>query len=361
MRLILQSVSKRTIILGLAALGLAACAAGNGAAAKMTISPCTSVRNPVWSPDGTQIAYYGTRWPKPKNHSPSNDLLQAFCTMDVNGKNSQPIRYTVCSEGCADFPYQIAWLPSGELVYDIDGGPLYRLTPGQKPKRFATVNSPSFATDTTGDRLAVGWAFPGCLSCGGPVTILDFPSGHVVGKVGGKKFQNDYPSLSPDGSQVAFERDGADNSGRIFGIWTANTNGSNLRRLVKVGQQPLWSPSAGEIAYSSSETTSSGLRLIRSQGGKYKTLVPRGVTAVFGWSPDGTQIAYETGSKLRVVNVATRKVRQLRGLYSSSTVVWSPDSQTLLADSWPIPQPKGCSAVWLVPVSGGKPTLIHHC
>ena len=190
--------------------------------------------------------------------------------------------------------------------------------------------------------------------------VLDFPSGHVVGKVGGKNSGGDlYASLSPDSSPVAFERDGADDWGRIFGIWTANTNGSNLRRLVKVGQQPLWSPSAGEIAYSSSETTSSGLRLNPVAERKYKTLVPRGVTAVFGWSPDGTQIAYETGSKLRVVNLATRKVRQLRGLYSSSTVVWSPDSQTLLADSWPIPQPKGCSAVWLVPVSGGKPTLIH--
>ena len=355
-------MSKRTIILALAALGMAACAAGNGAAAKTTISPCTAVRNPVWSPDGTQIAYYGTRWPKPKNHSTSNNLLQALCTMDGNGKNSQPIRYTVCSEKCADFPYQIAWLPSGELVYDIDGGPLFRLTPGQKPKHFATVNSPSFATDTAGDRLAVGWGFPGCLSCGGPVTVLDFPSGHVIGKVGGKKFQNIYPSLSPDGRKVVFERDAADESGRTFGIWTAKANGKGLRQLVRKGFQPLWSPSGGEIAYRSSGTPTSGLRLVPSQGGKAKRLVPRGVTEVFGWSPDGRQIAYETGSgKLRVVDVATGKARQLLKLYSSPTVVWSPDSQALLADSWPIPQPKGCSALWRVPVSGGKHTLIRHC
>lgn len=355
---------RRTFIIVAAALGIAASVAGNGAAAKTAVSPCTAIRNPVWSPDGTQIAYYGTRWPLPANHhhSTSNDLLQAFCTMDGSGHDVQPVQYTTCSEKCADFPYQIAWLPSGELVYDVDGGPLYRLTPGQKAKRFATVNSPSFATDTDGGRLGVGWGFPGCLSCGGPVKVLQFPSGHVVGTIGGKKFQNMNPSLSPDGTQVVFERDGADNSGRAFGIWTATATGTSLRQLARTGFQPLWSPGGGQIAYRSAGTPTSGLRLVPARGGTAKTLVPRGVAEVFGWSPDGTQIAYETnGDKLRVVDVATGKVRQLLRLYSAPTVAWSPDSQTLLADSWPVPQPKGCSTLWRVPAAGGTPTRLSHC
>lgn len=356
-------MSKRTIILALAVLGLVACAAGNGSAAKTAFSPCTSVRLAVWSPDGTQIAFYATRWPRPKAAATVNDMLQGFCTMDGSGGNAQPLRYTVCNEKCADLPYQIAWLKSGDIVYDIDGGPLYRLTPGQKPKRFATVNSPSFATDTAGDRLAAGWGFPGCLSCRGPVTVLDIASGHVVGKVGGNKFQNMDPSLSPDGSQVVFDRFSSSGPARTFGIWTAKASGTGLRQLVRQGAQPLWSPAGDEIAYRTSATPTGGLHLVGAHGGKAKTLVARGVTTLFGWSPDGKYIAYESGSgtfgKLTVVDAATGKVSQLTKLYYSPTVDWAPDSQELLVAT--APDPKKCSSVLRVPLSGGKPTVIHHC
>lgn len=340
-------------------------AAGSGAATRTTISPCTAVHDPVWSPDGKQIAYYGTRWPKPAthHHAAGNNLLQAFCTMNADGTNSQPIRYTTCSEKCQDFPYQIAWLPSGALLYDIDGGPLYLLTPGQKPRHFATVNSPSFATHVAGDRLAVGWAFPGCLTCGGPVTVLDIPSGHVVGKVGGKKFQNDWASLSPDGSHVAFERDGADESGGTFGIWTAKANGKGLRRLVRKGFQPLWSPAAGgKIAFRGYVKGVESLRLIAPSGHGSGTLVPRGVSGVFGWSPNGKSIAIVLGTrttKLAVVDVATGKVRQLLRLYSASTADWSPDSSELVVSTFP--DVKKCSSVWRVPADGSKATLLRHC
>jgi hypothetical protein len=363
MRPILQSVSKRTIIIALlAVLAMAACAAGNGSAAKTTISPCTAVGLAVWSPDGTQIAYYGTRWPKPsKKHRNPNDILQALCTMDGSGNNSQPLRYTVCSEKCADPPYQIDWVASGGLLYLVDGD-FFRIAPGQKPKRFARVDTFSFVTDPAGDRLAAG-GNPSCTSCGGPVTVLDVPSGHVVGKVGGKKFENVNPSLSSDGSRVVFEREAADDSGHAFGIWTAKANGAGLRHLVRKGFEPLWSPAAGgKIAFRTGANQNT-LRLVAPNGHGIRTLVPRAVEDVFGWSPDGKFIAYEAGSgtfgKLSVVDVATGKVRRLPKLYYSPTVDWAPNSQELLVATWP--DPKKCSSVSRVPVSGGKPTLIRSC
>ena len=195
------------------------------------------------------------------------------------------------------------------------------------------------------------------------MTILDATSGAIVGTAGGTKLDNVNPSLSPDGSKVAFERIASDDSGRTFGIWTAKTNGSNLRRLVNVGERPLWSPKAGKVAYVASAGKSVALRLVPAGGGKSRALVPRNVENVFGWSPDGHSIAFETGTgsvgKLAVVDVATGKVRTLLQLNYAPTAAWSPDSTELVANS--VPNPQTCWSTWRVPVDGSTPTKISSC
>jgi Tol biopolymer transport system component len=345
-----------------AAAVLLALFAATSRASSTTISPCRQVSQPTWSPNGQQIAYYGTRWPPPSHpHRNPNDILQALCTMNADGTSAQPLRYTVCSERCPDPPYPIVWLQSGILY--LRGGDIFRIVPGSKPQRIARAKAVSIVTNPAGTRIAADMFYPGCLSCSGPVTILDAQSGAVVGKVGGKKLENVNPSLSPDGTKVAFERNASNDSGKVFGIWTARTNGSNLRRLVKVGQQPLWSPPGGKIAYVAPAGKSVALRLVSAGGGKSRALVPHNVENVFGWSPDGKSIAFETGTgspgKLAVVDVATGKVRSLLQLHYAQTAAWSPDSSELVANS--VAKSQKCWSTWRVPVDGSKPTLISSC
>jgi Tol biopolymer transport system component len=354
-----------------AAVVLLALLAATSRASSTTVSPCRQVSLPAWSPDGTQIGFYGRRWPPPTGHRNPNSILQALCTMNADGTNVQPLLYTVCSSNCPDPPGPLVWLQSG-ILYLRDGA-IYRLVPGTKPQKIARTNSVSIVTNPTGTRIAAEQYYPSCLTCAAPLTILDAQSGAVVGKVGGKKLDNVNPSLSPDGTKVAFERYTSNESGKTFGIWTAKTNGSNLRRLVKVGQQPLWSPTAGKIAYFAPAGKSAfpvALRLISAGGGKSRALVPRNVLTVFGWSPDGKSIAFETTKgKLAVVDVATRKVRTLLQL-NSPTAAWSPDSSELVANSVPGRQKCGAAfaakpwlrwSTWRVPVDGSKPTLISSC
>lgn len=316
----------------------------------------------MWSPDGTQIVYAGRRWPPVKNRNPIYSL-HALCTMGGDGTNMQPVRYTTCGgKHCPEDAGLIAWRQFG-ILYQSGGG-VFRIVPGNKPQRIARPSAVSYVTNPAGTRLAAAPYYDSCDTCAGPLTIYNAQTGAVVGKVGGKKLNNVDPSLSPDGSSVAFGRFTSNQTGKSLGIWAANTNGRSLRQLVKVGLQPLWSPASAKVAYTVQGRTSSSLHLVSASGGKSRTLVPGKVENVFGWSLNGRYIAFELAGrngtgKLAVVNVATRKVRTLLHLNYAPSVSWAPDSLQLVANS--VARSAKCGPTYRVSLTGSAPVKIASC
>lgn len=124
-------------------------------------------------------------------------------------------------------------------------------------------------------------------------------------------------AVSPDDKKIAMTIVGEKKYG--ISIWTVNTDGSDLKILVKYASDPAWSPDGSKLAYSSSYLPS-GEKVNKYQ--KIFTLDLKTMQNIQitkkGWedrdpvfSPDGTQIVFESyrhreiahGSELFVINI----------------------------------------------------------
>jgi dipeptidyl aminopeptidase/acylaminoacyl peptidase len=245
---------------------------------------------------------------------------------------------------------QIVWTKRTRLLVG-GGNAVFSLTTGGKLKLLARNTDYSFSTDRAGDTLA--WGAVGCPTCSGPITILDVRTGRkrAIGGDGA----NAYPTLSPDGREVAFTRGAR-------GIWVANTDGTGLHRLTVAGQCAKWSPDRRTLAF-----LAPALHAMSPSGGDVRRVARArpgcGVSPInWAWSPDSKQIAYLTeGNRLAVVTTATGKTRTLQGPDVSLVdgFAWSPDSRLLLVTAGSPEAP--CSSLYRVRSATLAARLLRAC
>ena len=186
------------------------------------------------------------------------------------------------------------------------------------------------------------------------------------------------PTFSPDGSQVAFAWDG-ETEGKGYDLYVKVIDAEKPLRLThhpSAGMSAAWSPDGSNIAVLRTGVgEESGLYLVPPTGGPERKLATPGSSSRFGngvnWSPDGKRVVFsdqpsEPDNPLHLLAAAPLQLRILAldtleltkvetGCIWVSNPMFSPRGTFL---SWICNKAGISSSLWLLRLTGGKPTQL---
>jgi Tol biopolymer transport system component len=314
--------------------------------------PCPVVKTLSWSPDGSRLAF--TRGTE----------LHLFDSRD----GSERRLLTGVPVASISPP---AWSPRGnELVFasvDVDTGAAEALASGSQSTATTQTYADLYAIDVESGsvrRLTTGrqttdpaWA-PGpqivysSLQQGRWELFIIDPDGTHRRLTDGRTDVNRLPSWSPDGTRIAFLRDLGGLPSRLNVI---RPDGGGLEQIsnlpidVVFGAKPAWSPDGSMLAVSTSLNSpvdvltghkpGRDLYLVAAGGSGQTRITQSGERGVSDraptWSPDGSQLAFESfdrdrisESALYVVNADGKCERRL-----ATVDAWWPVWQPLLGSA----------------------------
>jgi hypothetical protein len=204
-----------------------------------------TAHDPAWSPDGSQIAFYG-------------DVISGITGIYGINDDGSGLHLMVDTPTCPIFPgsfYQLTWSP---------------------------------------DASKVAYA---CGTATGPISIADAQTGAVL-----QQFQHGevkHPAWSPvDEDKIAFVTN-VIYGNQDFRIWIADvsTNPPTYQEISNgpVGaQNPDWSPDGQWLLYN---RAGGGLRLVAASGGSEYVLTNNDTDFEPSWSADGTKITFRRGKE----------------------------------------------------------------
>jgi Tol biopolymer transport system component len=302
-----------------------------------------------WSPDGSMIAYTSARtgrtdvWVMPAAGGEPRQL-----TNDIRGDDlprfspdGKWIAYTSTRGGQPDI--WIVPVAGGESIrvtddWAVEGAPAWS----------RDGSSITFTSDASLSHLWVISADGG----GGAPRQLTTGQGYDISHV-----------ISPDGTRVAFVSDRT-GSNDIFVVDLAGGEPVALTSASTNETNPEWSPDGSKLLFLSRRGPTTSVFVIPSRADSAgppaatKLLDWTENQASASWSPDGSMIAFvaSRGSTqdVWVVGADGSNPRRVTTNAAAGPTFWSPDGRSLVYST--LAGPGGESSVYVVPVTGGKPT-----
>jgi Tol biopolymer transport system component len=286
-------------------------AVGGGTPERLYLDENSGLANPAWSPDGTRIAFAQGGWIK---------------SVDASGGDRKTLALGA----------RPAWSPDGHwIAYATDSAVHVMLAEG----RFSTRK----VRDERPGRITTGpaWSPDGQTLLFASMNTRNDDEVFVVNPDGSQGRQltrntvdDELPAWSPDHTRIAFAR-----KARLTGpsIWVMTASGRHQHRLG-LGTHPSWSPNGSQLAFERD-----GVVYTMSDRGRGVRRITRGTKPV--WAPRGRKIAFERGTKIYLANANTGAVRRLADRVSGlacaqygegdpaiatlSSPDWSPDASRL--------------------------------
>ena len=218
-------------------------------------------RSPVWSPDGSQVAYIRFRDldPAPNVSNVDTELM----VVRVDGSGQRQIADTRGDD------YSPAWSPDGTRIAFVNStqsrDTIFVVNADGTDQRSLAVSS--------GDQWTPEWSPDGTrISFTGWLRRGERPSVYVVNADGSDLKSLGFgalPEWSPDGSRIAFVDYG--DTGSYGEIVSINPDGTDPRPLTRTGPDTVpaglaWSPDGRRIAFSSSHDGDDEIYVVNADG-----------------------------------------------------------------------------------------------